>query len=281
MAAVPTVHNAMNIPRHFLPGALLLAALTAPSAMAQYAFFDSNTDTIAVSGGTILGTTATFEVIFSLTGTGGALYFEQVNGQEHKQLSASPGSISGFAFTLGSNENTFSLSTAVAPNVFHHLAFVRDGVEERLYLNGVLIGARAVPNVDIDDAGSAQFPRAVGASAFDTTGAFSPSFVGYLDTIRISTTALYTGAFTPPTGDFTADASTQLLFNFNPGEVSGNTIMDLSGQGNIGTFGTGFSGATSPQIVPEPSTVLLASGGLGLLIACRRFQSRKRAARVR
>jgi hypothetical protein len=254
-------------------GVLLLTVATSPSATAQYAFFDRDTDTIAVSGNTVLGTTATFEVIFALTGSGGSFYFEQVDGREHKQLAASSNSVMGFAFTLGSNETSFSLSTTVPPNVFHHLAFVRDGTEERLYLNGVLLGSRTVPNADIDDANPAMFPRAVGASAFDTVSVFVPSFVGLLDTIRISSAALYSGnSFTPPTGDLTADATTQLLFNFNPSEVSGNTIMDLSGQGNIGTFGTGFSGATSPTIVPEPSAVFLSLLGVGLLAGLQRIR---------
>jgi hypothetical protein len=71
---------------------------------------------------------------------------------------------------------------------------------------------------------------------------------GYIDTLRISNIVRYSGnSFTPPTGDLGSDANTLLLYNFD--EPTGSkTITDLSGNGHTGTLGTGFSGATSPQL---------------------------------
>ncbi|NQU20164.1 MAG: PEP-CTERM sorting domain-containing protein [Candidatus Nealsonbacteria bacterium] len=82
----------------------------------------------------------------------------------------------------------------------------------------------------------------------------------------MSDSARYSGiSFTPPTGDLTSDANTQLLYNFNdpPGST---TVLDESPFGRTGTLGVGFGGATSPTLVPEPFTlILLTIGAVGLL----------------
>jgi len=148
----------------------------------------------------------------------------------------------------------------VSLGVWHHIAFVYDGSEERLYLDGQEMNARSRSG-DVGD-GSGQ--ASLGAIFRDN--AIRGSFLGYLDTLRISNIPRYSGAsFTPPTGDLTSDANTLLLYNFN--DASGSTtVIDESPLGRTGTSGVGFAGATSPTLVPESSTfALLGVGAVGLL----------------
>jgi hypothetical protein len=78
--------------------------------------------------------------------------------------------------------------------------------------------------------------------------------LGDIDALRVSSTARYTGSsFSPPVGDFSSDASTLLLYNFNdpPGSM---TVTDSGPNGWTGTLGVGFAGATSPGIVSVSGT---------------------------
>ena len=229
-----------------------LAALLIPHvADAEYAIFDSNTDSIALANGTTLGTTATIEVVFAPTSsTPGTFYFEQLDGQEAKSLTASAISVNGFGFASGIITSGLTANVSVAPRVFHHLAFVRDGAQERLYFDGVMIGSRTVTNADISDAANTSFPAAIGAGRYSPQVLVEAGFIGALDSIRVSSTARYSGGtITAPTGDMTSDANTLLLMNFDLADVTGDVVADLSGNGRNGTLGATFPGATKPTIV--------------------------------
>lgn len=251
-----------------------LLALTLPlalSAQAQVARFDATTDTIRIAGQTELGTTATYEARVMLApGGGGSIYFEQASGLEDKRLVLNETGPAGIGFTLPTNQTTFFAPIAVSTGVFHHLAFVRDGTQERLYLDGSLIGERSVSG-DIDD--SSNTAPAVGAQFFDQTNFMSSSFIGQIDTLRISNVARYSGSsFSAPGGDLGTDAGTLILYNFNAADLTGNQLADLSGNGHTGTLGAGFTGATAPEIttaVPEPGTWALMLLGVGALLARR------------
>src|SRR5207344_2942033 len=125
----------------------------------------------------------------------------------------------------------------VSPDVFHHVAYVLDGAanEERIYVDGVLAISRATPSFDANDAdGTAH----IGAT--DRDSLIAPSFIGFLDSIRISDVARYTGSsFTPPTGDMASDANTLLLYNFDEAPAS-PTVADSGPLGRTGTLGQGF-----------------------------------------
>jgi hypothetical protein len=248
----------------------IVAAIVASlSAHAQVAHFDATTDTIAIAGQTILGTSATFEARVQLGAggdSGGSVYFEQANGREHKQLALSETSLGGVGFTLPSNQTALGADVTITAGVFHHIAFVRDGGEERLYLDGVQVAQRSVTG-DIDDDGSS--PAAIGAQFFQDTSFMTRSFRGDIDSLRISNVARYSGAsFSAPTGDMASDGATLLLYNFNAADLVGSQLADLSGQGHTGTLGSGFTGATAPEIlsaVPEPGAwASLLLGGAAL-----------------
>jgi Concanavalin A-like lectin/glucanases superfamily len=211
--------------------------------------FDQVSDTIQASGQTVMGTTATFEArVFLPSGHSGTgrIYNEWESALEDKVLVVGTNLVTGFAFSTALIMNSF---TPVSEDAWHHVAFVHDGPgsEQRLYLDGVKIASQAASG-DIADAAGSPF---IGAIFRD--GAQNSSFLGYLDTVRLSDNARYSGdSFTAPTGDLSDDDNTLLLFNFAAEDFTfaGGmaTVADLSGNGHTGTFGTGFGTATYPGV---------------------------------
>lgn len=163
-----------------------------------------------------------------------------------------PTNYGGDAFTAGN----------LTPGVWYNLAYVFNGSEENIYVNGGLVGSQ-----------SASGNIGIGASAITSIGAMfrdggiDPSFLGDIQSLRISDVARYSGSsYTPTFSDFTDDSSTLLLYDFDQLSPGATSIDDLSGNGHTGTFGVGFTGATSPTVVvPEPSLLgrlILAPIGL-------------------
>ena len=179
----------------------------------------------------------------------GRIFSEWTNAQEDKQLIIGPNTVAAYVFpTIGALDGT----NTVALDVWHHVAFVADGSEQRIYLDGVLLASR-LANPSIGNGSGVGF---VGAIFRD--GVIAPPFVGYLDSLRVSRVARYSGAyFTPTLGDSTTDADTLLLYNFSEAPGS-TTVADESPLGRTGTLGVGFGGATSPSFVTNSSGVSLS-----------------------
>jgi hypothetical protein len=260
-------------------------------------FFNNPTDTIEISGQTVLGNESTYEAdIYFPSGIGayGIVFNEFKFGLEDKVLGAGPNGLVAYNYNFRNDNVTdtglngrvaslyrqfpnYALSGAgstrpLTSDNWHHIAFVHGRGSQRLYLDGQIVGGgpRAEEIFDSDGGGflGAIF-RDDPSNIYDQ---FAPSFIGHLNTFRISNVARYTGkSFDPPKGDLTSDANTQLLYNFiseNYFQQDGDTwVSDLSGNGRNGRFGKGFAGASSPSIVvpvesqestpvPEPTTVL-------------------------
>ena len=225
-----------------------------------YGFFGRPTDTIDVNGDTIgivqMTIEARFQIPTALAGGGGDIFHEQLNAQEDKFLNVGFGGITAGAWTgfaNGADDPGITAPVAVAPGLWHHIAFVRDGDFQRLYLDGTLIDTRDVRNTPYDApirnaSGSAM---ALGALQFagQAAGVRSNSFEGLLDWVRVSDSSRYTGqSFTAPVAEPTADPTTELLFDFNA-SPGASTITDHSGGASTGHFGAGFMGATYPRVV--------------------------------
>lgn len=248
---------------------LVMLVVAVNQCHAQYAYFDSNIDTISLRGDSVAGHSYTYETRVYLTSAspgGGFVYQEYWDAAEDRHFSVGTQLISVGTAPLYLQHGSQALTAHVSVQTYmwHHVAYVYDGAQERIYLDGQLKASWATTG----DAWSvASDYSAIGASEWRN----DLSFIGYMDTFRLSTTARYFGnSFVPPTGDLTSDASTNLLLNFNE-PVGSTTVTDLSGHGRNGTFGVGFVGATSPTIVssvPEPSSLLVllcGVSGLGLM----------------
>lgn len=218
--------------------------------LAQTAYFNDPTDTIEIDGQTEIGDASTYELVFLWAGDGdpsGMFFDEWKNGAEDKQLQlAQLGAGSHVVHALNWPATRFvSAEMTVTPNTWHHVAFVYDGVKERLYIDGFLQYS--------DTRSSGPVANSDGKGHIGATPRlpeFATSFYGYLESFRLSDVARYTGdAFTPPTGDLTSDANTLLLYNFEE-PVGSTTVADSGPLGRTGTLGTGFSGATSPVLGP-------------------------------
>jgi hypothetical protein len=107
---------------------------------------------------------------------------------------AGPGGLAGFNWPLYPGVGLGS-SKPLAPDAWHHIAFVQGGGTQRLYLNGQIVGTRPAAG-DIGDSDGGGF---VGAIFRD--GGIAPSFIGHLDALRVSNVARYSGdSFEAPTG---------------------------------------------------------------------------------
>jgi hypothetical protein len=125
----------------------------------------------------------------------------------------------GFGFTAGGTPITVEGPTSIVGTGYHHLAGVRfrqDGA--MIFLDGVLVGIvyTEVTPQNIDNGA-----LWVGV---DPEATF-PALVGRLDEVRISSSARYTGHFTPAR-DTATDGSTIAAWSFN--EQSGTTADDRS-----------------------------------------------------
>lgn len=97
----------------------------------------------------------------------------------------------------GNNATLGSGSTTISANTWHHAAMVRSSGVVKIYLDGVLQSSVSASYAVL----SSSSPRIAGAID-------GYQLLGYLDEIRITNTAEWTGAFTPPTQPYGAFADT-------------------------------------------------------------------------
>ena len=213
--------------------------------------FSRPSDTISVSAGTTLSAAVTIEARVLFTGkyqSYGLVFNEWTSGYEDKALAAgggTGGALTGYAYPATAPPPFYTVHTPIALNQWHDIAFVYNGADSMLFLDGNLIGSR--PNTG--PIGNGPGNPFIGAIFRD--GFIAPSFSGYLSSLRVSKSARYSGNYTPHTEDYANDADTVLLFGFNA--ASGTTsISDGSSTGAIGRLGSGFTGATSPTFMADP-----------------------------
>ncbi len=122
----------------------------------------------------------------------------------------------------------------VLDGVWHHVAVSRERATGKMWLHvdGLLDAQGDGPGGDVSYPDGAA-PAAsndpflvLGAEKHDAGAAF-PSYDGYLDEIRISTSLIYAGSFTRPRSPFTPDAGTAALYHLDEG--SGDLIANSSG----------------------------------------------------
>lgn len=124
--------------------------------------------------------------------------------------------------------------TSVDNSSWHHIAVTRrrsDGLL-RIFIDGQLEGETDGPNGDVSyrdgrSTGYENDPSLVIDAEKHGAGPAYPSYSGWIDEVRLSSTLRYTSTFTRPSQPFTSDPQTVALYHFDEG--SGNTITDSSG----------------------------------------------------
>jgi hypothetical protein len=167
--------------------------------------------------------------------------------------------------TLWLEGSTIATSTGtVTANAWNHVAVSRSGTSLRLFINGAVDGT-ATNSTNISGSTSALYI----SSSASTPGA--GVFTGYMSGVRVvKGTAVYTGAFTPPTAPLTNIANTSLLCNFTNAGIFDQTaknILETIGDAKISTsvykYGTGsvvFDGTDDRLLIPTSPNLAFGTG---------------------
>jgi hypothetical protein len=192
-------------------------------------FFDGTDDSLDIADSTDFdfGTgNFTFEFWVYKTASGKAAIFETRASDDNDGFNLEFNSTGNGAFewydtSIASGNDLPKDGSAIALNTWTHFAVVRNGSSCKMYRDGTAVGTEK--DVGTDSQVSAGTPT-IGESA-----AGANDFQGYLDEIRLSSTARYTGNFTAPSAAFTSDSDTVLLIQSKASNLLGG---DKSGVGN-------------------------------------------------
>lgn len=141
-----------------------------------------------------------------------------------------------FGAASPSGSDTICSTAGVADGAWHHVALTRrlsDG-EMRIFVDGQLqpaMGWGPSGNISYRDGRATAWPGSdsflvLGAEKHDAGPAY-PSFRGWLDEMRLSTTIRYAASFARPTAPFVPDTATVALYHFDEG--GGTVLGDSSG----------------------------------------------------
>lgn len=153
---------------------------------------------------------------------------------------SSPNYIDKFVFAWGSSGfsspsagTSFLLVSNVtnSNNTWYHLAVVRNGTSVLMFRNGV-----QVANATVSSGATFNWNyngALIGGGNWDGASGYMN---GYVSNLRVTSSAVYTTAFTPPTTPLTPSGSTTLLLNgMNAGIYDATTINDMETVGNAQT----------------------------------------------
>ena len=138
----------------------------------------------------------------------------------------STGSIGMYSYSGGylnyNNGAGYQISSGIRPvlNQWNHIALCRGSGSSKLYLNGVQVGSTYADTTNF------------AAGATNVNNATYPTQAYYANFRVVKGTAVYTGAFTPPTAPLTAIAGTSVLLN-----ATNTGIFDATGKNDLITVG--------------------------------------------
>jgi len=141
---------------------------------------------------------------------------------------------------VNTGAGSFVGATALAVNVWAHVAVTRSGSTVRLFVNGVLDGSISDPTSYICGANR----PAIGMNGYNPNNSL---FQGWMDEIRISKgVGRWTANFVPPPAPY-ADTNTVLLLHCD-GSSGATAFPDTSGKGHVVTAnGTAQIGTTQSK----------------------------------
>jgi len=162
----------------------------------------------------------TIECWLYRTGTGDQSVVVQNSGANYFAFNVNAGT--GFNIYLNAASVSFA-PTDIVPltNRWNHIALVRNGSTVSVYLNGV---ASATTSTNSSTIGY-NLPFYIGCLGTQATG----GTIGFISNLRVSTAAVYTGTFTPPTSPLgTAQAAGTNISALTPSQVS---LLTCNGPG--------------------------------------------------
>jgi hypothetical protein len=129
---------------------------------------------------------------------------------------------SGNVISLYANNGTriTTAANSIVANTWTSVALVRNSGNTRIYLNGTQSGNTYV------DSTNYLASRLILASDDFNNG--SSPILGFIDELRISNVARYTGTYTPSNQPFIDDGNTCLLYHFDQDNGSRNLVDDNS-----------------------------------------------------
>lgn len=184
-------------------------------------------------------------------------------------LGQTPSALTVGIYKIGTGA-VLTSSSSMTLDAWNHIAAVRSGGVDTIYINGIASGT--VADTNSYPASNLQL-----GSANGTANSF---FNGYLDNIRVSAFPRYTANFTPPVATYQTALPTAYdpfwqSVTFMPRAAVGNSISDLSGNGlvitNAGTttsnstteqdaYSAVFNGSSSNLQIGSPGTATQFSG---------------------
>jgi hypothetical protein len=141
------------------------------------------------------------------------------------------------------NGTVYESSTVLVSNAWSHCAWVYDGTNIKIFVNGTQVLSQTTSISEIDEPLSIGFTRG-----------YTEIFGGYISDFRIvKGTAVYTGNFTPPTFPLTAVTNTSLLLSGTDA-----SIIDKSQTSNLKLVGN-TTGSTTQVKFTDTKSIYFAS----------------------
>ena len=161
------------------------------------------------------------------------------NGRKQYIINKGSTAATTFGMYIGSDNKltgqhgttVFTATTVLNTGTWYHVMMSRDlNNTNRLFVNGTL---------EATTSATSSISNADSLTIGGYTGTPNLSLRGYLDEIRVSTTARYTGSFTPPTTAYASDISTTILLHCDGANLSTGFVDDGLGSQNVySTTGT-------------------------------------------
>jgi len=199
----------------------------------------------------VSATAWTIECWIYYTGSGGGSILEKdgVQGSNNPayELNVTSGYARGTVSSNGTTQQILTSNTLLPTNAWTHIAFVLNSGTYTLYQNGVSVATAAVVTSVGNVASSALY------IAYQASGSAGAYISANISNVRIvKGTALYTTAFTPPSGRLPLVANTSLLLNTVYGS---NFLVDSSSNAyTVTNNGTATSSSTSPVTATTANT---------------------------
>lgn len=231
-------------------------------------FFDGSGDYLSVPTSSSFSFTGDFtiEMWYYMTASASAsseqTVFIQINGGSYFAINVDIDT--GYSIYLNSGSASFQPNSILPrQNSWNHIALVRSGSTVTLYQNGVALTPTTTNSSTLGwSTVNVEIPTSSTAYGIQN---------GYISDVRVTNgTAVYTGAFTPPTAPLTAISNTKLLLSATNASIIDSTASNgvetvgtaqiLSNQYKFGSGSMYFNGSTGTYLrVPYNDRFLIGS----------------------